>query len=94
MRIIAIVFNFGIFGFMIGLIVYGIFSGDIKDGGFFDTVGVILILIGFAITLIVLFEKTKVTNWLSLYIKRKMLEEERKIEELTKHKSDTPKGGN
>ena len=79
MRIIAILANFS----LIGLMCYELAKNGVpKDGEFWIVLFVSVVPI---LNLIALFSSHDGKGWLALYLKRKALEEQRKIDEIKKH---------
>ena len=78
MKIIAAVLNIALLGFLAPLILENGFPG-FEDSEFYLTWIAFLAPI---FNLLYLFSSGKENNWLSLYLKRKALEEQKKIDQM------------
>jgi len=78
MRILAILFNL----LLIGVVIFLLAKNGIPKGN--DWLTFIPVIFAPIFSLIVFFRKDD--NWLSLYLKRKALEEKQKIDQLTGNK--------
>ena len=81
MRYLAIFFNL----FLLGMVIFFYATEGVPSGGD-DLFWFILMTLAPVFSLIVIFG-SKGDNWLSLYFKRKALEEKRKIDQLSGDKS-------
>ena len=85
MKILAIIANLGwLIAFVYSLIKDGFPKTD-EDAAIISLVGLTIIL-----NLIVIIFYGKNQNWLSLYLKRKTLEEQKKIEKLSQKQDSKP----
>jgi hypothetical protein len=83
MRVLAIIANLG----LLGLTAYEFLSHGLPTTGSDWTIFAFLVIAPI-LSLVALLKSQQSTSWLALFLKRKSLEEQKKIDELKKHHED------